>query len=84
MRLPEKCFEWQAGAWTFGVTLCPGTWAAIVWTLWAAERPQSPTGNGSRFSLRIISDWFGWRVTSSRSRAIWMACCTSDRFAGRP
>ena len=19
------------GAWTFGVTLCPGTWAAIVW-----------------------------------------------------
>ena len=30
MRLPEKCFEWQAGAWTFGITLCPGTWAVIV------------------------------------------------------
>ena len=27
MRLPEKCFEWQAGAWKFGVILCPGIWA---------------------------------------------------------
>ena len=21
MKLPEKCFEWQAGAWAFGITL---------------------------------------------------------------
>ena len=31
MRLPEKCFEWQAKGWSFGITLCPGTWAVIVW-----------------------------------------------------
>jgi hypothetical protein len=30
MRLPEKCLEWRAGAWTFGITLCPGTSAVIV------------------------------------------------------
>ena len=42
MRLPEKCFEWQAGAWTFGVTLCPGTWAVIIW--W----------DGNPYSLAIV------------------------------
>lgn len=30
MRLPEKCLDWRAGAWTFGITLCPGTSAVIV------------------------------------------------------
>jgi hypothetical protein len=27
-----KCVEWQAGAWKFGFTLCPGTWAVLI--LW--------------------------------------------------
>ena len=31
MRLPEKCFEWQAGAWKFGVILCPGIWRVSIW-----------------------------------------------------
>ena len=42
MRLPEKCFEWQAGAWKFGATLCPGTWAVIIW--W----------DGNPYSLAIV------------------------------
>jgi hypothetical protein len=31
MRLPEKCFEWKAKAWTMGITLCPGIWCFCVW-----------------------------------------------------
>jgi hypothetical protein len=31
VRLPEKCFEWQMGTWKFGITLCPTSWAVIVW-----------------------------------------------------
>src|ERR1700733_3480385 len=31
MRLPEKCLEWRAGAWKFGMTLSPCTWAVMIW-----------------------------------------------------
>ena len=31
MRLPEKCFEWQAGTCKFGIILCPGIWRVSVW-----------------------------------------------------
>jgi hypothetical protein len=31
VRLPEKCFEWQAGAWKLGVILCPGIWRISIW-----------------------------------------------------
>jgi hypothetical protein len=29
--LPERCLEWQAGAWKFGVILCPGIWRVSFW-----------------------------------------------------
>jgi hypothetical protein len=31
VRLPEKCFEWLAGAWKLGVILCPGIWRISIW-----------------------------------------------------
>jgi hypothetical protein len=31
VRLPEKCLEWQMGAWKFGVILCPGIWRVSIW-----------------------------------------------------
>ena len=42
MRLPEKCFEWQVGRWQFGITLCPGTWAVMLW--W----------DGNPYSLAVV------------------------------
>ncbi len=31
MRLPEKRFEWQFGAWRLGLTICPGICMVGIW-----------------------------------------------------
>ena len=65
MRLPEKCFEWQAGAWKFGVTLCPYT---------SAHRPRSAASAGDiattgspRSGSYIRISGHQWRKISSTS-----------------
>jgi hypothetical protein len=59
VRLPEKCFEWLAGAWKLGVILCPGIWRISIW--WDSQ-PYSLT-----ITLPLMHIWFEHDGGNSRS-----------------